>query len=255
MPLVETTRGNMWAAIHRRDRDAASAIFIHGAGGSHLSFPASLRQLQSIQPVLVDLPGHGASPGAGRESITDYALDVGALMDALAIDSAIIIGHSMGGAIAQHLALEHRARVLALALLGTGPHLPVNPALITGIIADAETTINNLIGWMWSRNASVDIVERAAEIMRSTPPSIIQKDLIACDKFDVGSRLQCIATPTLILAAEKDKMTPLALNTELAEGIAGSTLRIIPDAGHMLQLEQPELTADFIDQWLARLPL
>ena len=255
MPLVETTRGNMWAAIHRRKRDAPSTILIHGAGGSHLSFPTTLRQLQSIQPILIDLPGHGASPGAGRESITDYALDVVALMDALAIDSAIIIGHSMGGAIAQHLALEHKARVLALALLGTGPRLPVNPALVTGIIADAESTIDNLTRWMWSRNASADMVERTAEIMRSTPPFVIQKDLIACDKFDISSRLQCITTPTLILAAEKDKMTPLALNTELADGTAGSTLRIIPNAGHMLQLEQPEITADFIDQWLARFPL
>ena len=255
MPFIETKHGKIWAALHRRQRPAPSAILIHGAGGSHLSFPASLRQLNSIQPILIDLPGHGASPGPAREIIADYALDLVALMDALAIKSAIFIGHSMGGAIAQALALEHKTRALALVLLATGARLPVNPALIDSIIADAETTIGKLSSWMWSGGASTEMITRTAEIMRATPPSVIQKDLIACDKFDVSSRLPSIRTPTLLLAAQKDKMTPLALNAKLAAGIPGSTMKIIPNAGHMLQLEQPALTADLIDQWLQGLPL
>ena len=101
MPAVETARGKFYVAIHQRNKSVPSAIFIHGAGGSHLSWPKPLRQLTSIRPILIDLPGHGASAGVGRQSISDYALDIVSLLDALAIDSAIIAGHSMGGAIAQ----------------------------------------------------------------------------------------------------------------------------------------------------------
>ena len=255
MPLIETNRGEMWAAIHSRKQTKPSAVFIHGAGGSHLSFPASLRNLQSIQPVLIDLPGHGASAGAGRKTIGDYALDVVALMDACPIDSAIIIGHSMGAAIAQRLALQHQSRVRAMVLIGSGARLPVNPALVTGIIAEPDRTISNMVRWMWSRNANAIMVEQTAKIMRATPPSVIQSDLIACDSFDVRDRLPSVTVPTLVLAGENDKMTPLSLNEELAGGIVDSELAVIPGAGHMVQLEQPELTAELIDQWLTRLSL
>ena len=252
MPVIETARGKIWAALHSRYDHAPPAIFIHGAGGTHQSFPASLRQLRSIRPILMDLPGHGGSAGAGRQSIADYTLDVVALMDALAIDSAIVLGHSMGGAIAQQLALDHPMRVRALALVATGARLPVNPALISGIVRDTDGAINSLSRWMWTRNAPADVVAETARIMRGTPPDVIQGDLIACAKFDVGNRLRSISSPTLILAADKDKMTPSALSEELKAGITGSELAVVAKAGHMLQLEQPDFTADVIDQWLAR---
>ncbi len=255
MPLIKTKRGQMWVAKHSRKHRTPRAIFIHGAGGSHLSFPASLRNLQSIQPILIDLPGHGASAGAGRKTIGDYALDVLALMDASAIDSAIIVGHSMGAAIAQHLALEHPTRIRALSLIGSGERLPVNPALITGIVAEPEHTISNMVRWMWSNDADIDMVEHTAEIMRATPASVTQGDLMACDSFDVRDRLHSVTAPTLVLAGENDKMTPLSLNMELARRIVNSDLAVIPGAGHMVQLEQPELIAELIDQWLTRLSL
>ena len=251
MPGVDTSRGRLWIADHRQPERPA-ALCIHGAGGSHLSFPAALRQSPSISPILVDLPGHGRSPGAGRASIAEYALDIVALLDALAIESAIMLGHSMGGAIAQWLALEHTARVDALALAGTGARLPVNPALITGIFDDPDATIIGITRWMWARQAPEDLKRQTADIMLATAPSVIQADFLACDSFDVSPRLSEIALPTLILAGESDKMTPLALSRELARGIAGSELAVIPNAGHMMLLEQPEHSAELIAAWVKR---
>ena len=154
MPTIETKRGNFWIADHRREHSPITSILIHGAGGSHLSFPKELRRHKLINAVLVDLNGHGASEGAGHCSIADYALDLVALMDALEIEKAILMGHSMGGAIAQWQALQQPERVLALVLVGTGPRLPVNPALIHGIIAETESTIDNLVRWMWSKETA-----------------------------------------------------------------------------------------------------
>lgn len=250
MPDVTTSRGRLWITDHRRKPERPAAIFIHGAGGSRLNFPAALRKMPSIAPILVDLPGHGHSPGAGRASIAEYALDIVALLEALAIDSAILLGHSMGGAIAQWLALEHAARVDALVLAGTGARLPVNPTLIKGIIDDSDATINNIVRWMWARQAPADLKRQSAEIMLATAPNDIQADFIACDSFDVSMRLGEIARPTLILAGESDKMTPLSLSRELARGVAGSELAVIPKAGHMMLLEQPEKSAELIAAWL-----
>ena len=252
MPAVNTSRGRLWIADHRRQPARPAALFIHGAGGSHLSFPAALRRMPSISPILVDLPGHGSSPGAGRASIAEYALDIVALLDALAIDSAIMLGHSMGGAIAQWLALEHAARVDALMLAGTGARLSVNPALTTGIIDDPDVTINSLVRWMWAKQAPEDLKQQSADIMLATAPSAIQADFMACDSFDASRRLAEIAVPALILAGDSDKMTPLSLSRELARGIAGSELAVIPNAGHMMLMEQPDHSAGIIAAWLER---
>lgn len=252
MPAVNTSRGRIWIADHRRQTQKPAALFIHGAGGSHLSFPAALRQLQSVAPVLVDLPGHGGSAGPGRATIAGYALDIVALLDALVIDRAIVLGHSMGGAIAQWLALEHGERISALILAGTGARLPVNPALITGIVEAPEATISSIVRWMWSKQAPEDLKQQSADILLATDSAVIQADFTACDRFDVSRRLAEIAVPTLILGGEKDKMTPLSLSQALARGIAGSELAAVPKAGHMLLLEQPDRCAALIDAWLKR---
>lgn len=252
MPSVNTSRGEIWIVDHRRSSDKPVAVFIHGAGGSHLSFPAALRQLPSVAPILVDLPGHGASAGPGRGGIADYALDIVALLDALSLDSVIALGHSMGGAIAQCLALEHAARIDAVILAGTGARLPVNPALITGIAEALESTIGSIVRWMWSKQAPEQLKQQTTEILLATDPHVIKDDFLACDRFDVSRCLAEITAPTLVLAGEKDKMTPLSLSQELARGITESELAVIPGAGHMMLLEQPEGSADLIDAWLKR---
>ncbi len=255
MPLVETRRGAIFCAIHGRRADAPKALLIHGAGGSHLSFPAAWRRLTSIGAILPNLPGHGSSPGQGRDSIKEYALDMLAMLDALGIESAVIIGHSMGGAIAQQIAIEDSQRALALVLVCTGGRLPVNPALIAGIASDTESTLENLSRWMWPRDAPAAAIAATKAIMRETPPTVFQRDLSACSRFDLVSQLPDIIAPALVLAGEKDKMTPVALSREVHAGIAGSHLRILPGSGHMLQLEQPAETARIIDAWLANLNL
>ena len=252
MSGVNTSRGRLWIARHRRASEGPPAVFIHGAGGSHLSFPAALRQMQSISPILVDLPGHGGSAGPGRRSIADYALDIVALLDALAIDAAIVLGHSMGGAIAQWLALEHASRISALVLAGTGARLPVNPTLIAGIVDDPHATVSKIARWMWSEDAPPELKRQTADIMLATDSTVVQGDFVACDGFDVSRRLTEIGVPALILAGEKDKMTPLPLSQELAGGITNAELAILPNTGHMMLLEQPKESASLVAAFLKR---
>ncbi len=253
MPLIKTGRVDLWITDHRRHKDAIPTILIHGAGGSHLSFPAESRRQGPLETVLVDLSGHGKSGGAGRNSIEEYALDIVALLDALEIDRTIVLGHSMGGAIAQQLALVHAERVEAIVLLGTGARLPVNPALITGMENDPMSTIDKLVRWMWSNDAAAELRQQSEETMRATAARVLRDDFIACDKFDLARRLAEITVPTLIIAGELDRMTPLALSQELANGITDSRLVVIPAAGHMMLLEHPAQTWMAIVDWQGQL--
>ena len=252
MPIVETPNARLWIADHRRDKSATPSIVIHGAGGSRLSFSKRLRQSIVLNSICVDLCGHGKSPGKGHLSIAAYASDVVALLNALAIDSAWIIGHSMGGAIAQRLAMEHGERARGLVLIATGARLRVNPQLITGVLDDRDATIESLTRWMWSRKAVAEMREQSANIMRQTPAFVIAGDFLACDRFDVRARLDEITCPPLIVAGENDKMTPVALSQELAAQIAGSELFVVPGGSHMAMLEESDMVVAAIEDWIER---
>ncbi|MCY4464500.1 MAG: alpha/beta fold hydrolase [Chloroflexi bacterium] len=251
MPKIKTARGEIWFADQRSRRSAPAAILIHGAGGSHLSFPDELRRHTSWNAIVPDLPGHGKSAGTGRSQITDYALDVLALMDALEIKSALLAGHSMGGAIAQWLALEHRNRTQGLVLICTGARLPVNPALIDAIVAQPAETTKRLLRWMWSPDAPTEMVAASAAILQATAPSVIQRDFTACAQFDIRARLRDIHAPTLVIAGEADKMTPPALSEEIVAKIANAKLVRLARGSHMAHLEEPSATATAIRDWLA----
>lgn len=253
MPTIETKRGRFWIANHRHDKSQLTSIVIHGAGGSHLSFPKELRHLKSANAIFPDLSGHGRSSGDGHQTIADYADDMLALLDILSIPEAVLMGHSMGGAIAQWLALEYPDRIHALVLMGSGAKLRVNPSLIEGIINDTETTIEQVNRWMWSKNVPDNFREKSIEMMKQLDPKTIQGDYIACDTFDVTHRLSQITMPTLIIAGEHDKMTPPQLSMDITDRIPNSELVIIPDGSHMMMLEKPNETTQTIDNWLNRL--
>src|SRR2546430_629337 len=92
----------------------APPLLVPCSGGSHLDWPGSLRRIAGRRVLTIDLPGHGRSPLPGRQSVTAYAFDVIGLFDTLAIPAAVIVGHSLGGAIAQQLALFQPDRVAGL---------------------------------------------------------------------------------------------------------------------------------------------
>lgn len=251
MPKIKTARGEIWFADHRSRRAAPAALLIHGAGGSHLSFPDELRRHAAWNAIVPDLPGHGKSAGAGRGQIADYALDMLALMDALEIECALLTGHSMGGAIAQWLALEQGNRTQGLALICAGARLPVNPALIDAIVAQPVETTERLLRWMWSPDAPTEMVAASAAILQETTPSVIQRDFLACARFDIRARLDDIHAPTLVIAGESDKMTAPALSEELVAKLANAKLVRLAGGSHMAHLEAPSATAAAITDWLA----
>src|SRR5574340_345942 len=185
-------------------------LLIHGAGGTHLNWPPQVRRLVEQRILAIDLTGHGKSGGVGRQLIADYAADVVALMDELKMTSAVAVGHSLGSGICLELALEHRTRILGLALLGPSPQLHVSPDLLRSASKPESfhSAVRMVTNYSYSPQADARVKELGRQRMAETRPSVFYGDLIACDSFDVSDRLGEISVPVLIIAGEQDKMTP-----------------------------------------------
>lgn len=235
-------------------RKSPPLVLLHGSGGTHLHWPPQLRHLKGAQVYAVDLPGHGHSEGVGRQSIPAYAEAVVEWMQECALQRAVLVGSSMGGAIAQWVALTRPERVAGLVLVGTGARLRVAAEILEGAGQESTfpQTVDRVIDWSFSRQTPKRLKELAARRMKETRFTVLHGDFLACDGFDVMSELGKIEAPALVLCGAEDRMTPLKYSQFLAEKLPHAELVEVPAAGHMVMLEQPlrvtELIATFLDK-------
>jgi pimeloyl-ACP methyl ester carboxylesterase len=244
-------------SLHRSDRkDRPPLVYLHGAGGNLLTWHPYLRRLEGETAYALDLPGHGASSGEGRNSIEEYAADVLRFLDALEIPQMIPIGISMGGAIALTLALNEPARIAAFVLLGSGAKMRVAHSILesAGNPATFESAVETINSNCFSRHAPRDLLRLSKRQMLKLKPSVLLGDFTACDQFDVSSRLAEIEAPALILCGALDAMMPPKFSESLHAGMPHSQLHIVEQAGHMLQLEQPGAVASLLKGFLDNLP-
>jgi pimeloyl-ACP methyl ester carboxylesterase len=228
--------------------------FVHGTGGSSQVWAGQLEGLADCGDIVaVDLPGHGRSGGSIPKRIEDAAAFVVRFLDALGIARVVIGGHSMGGAIAQQFALSYPERVDGLILVGTGARLRVLPRLLDSLANDHRAGVDLL---MSLATAAAAPAELKAALHRSTaenPPGVVLGDLLACDGFDVMSRISTIDRPALVICGEEDQLTPPKYSRFLGQRIAGAGVVVVAGAGHYVQVEKPRETTAAIREFLARL--
>jgi pimeloyl-ACP methyl ester carboxylesterase len=253
---MPTTANLHYFASGSQDYDRAPVLLIHGAGGHHLYWPPQVRRISRHRIFAMDLPGHGQSGGIGRDRIEDYVDDVVAFMGGVGLNSAVWIGHSMGGAIALHAALSHPRRVLGLGIVGCGARLRVDPVILGYASRDATfPTALKLIGERsFSERSDGRLTQLAGQRMREMRSTVLHGDLVACDSFDVNARLGELHIPTLIVCGSDDRMVPPRNSEWLHSRIPGSELLVIRDAGHMAMLEEPEQTASALGRFIDAIP-
>jgi pimeloyl-ACP methyl ester carboxylesterase len=216
-------------------------VLIHGSGGDHTTWGRQLEGLASLATVLaLDLPGHGTSSGDGCGTIADYASGVRRFLSALGRGRVVLGGHSLGGAIAQALALDAPDLLRGLVLVGTGARLRVLPELFEILERDYAEAVTFLTEHAWSPASPAELKELGRKTMATTRAVVTRGDLTACDRFDVTDRLGEIRLPTLAVVGEEDRLTPPKYAEFLARNIAGARLVRIPHAGHFVSLEQPD---------------
>ena len=210
--------------------------------------------------------------GAGRSSAPvgpyttgQMADDAAALLEHLGIERAHVVGLSMGGMIAQELALAHPERIDRLILYATvarvrlalhGPWLS-NWARAAERGVEANELVLSLMPWVFTAAfmTQQEQVEEALAMWISAPfqapPQGIAAQAAACRTHDALERLPLITAPTLVLVGAEDILFPVSCAEELAEGIPGARLHVLERGGHIPHLEYPEAVEAALLKFLA----
>jgi pimeloyl-ACP methyl ester carboxylesterase len=246
--------GNLYYSLHGENgTENPPLVLIHGAGGMHLDWPPEIRRLAGYCVYAIDMPGHGKSEICdGQQTIEEYARLLVQWLESIQLRRAVLVGHSMGSAIAITLAIHHPDYVVGLGLISGGARLRVHPDLLN-YAADLTTfykATDLLVSSSFSSSTPHRLVELASRRMVETRQSVLYGDLLACNRFDVMDRLGSIQQPTLVVCGVDDQMTPLRYAQYLSSAIPNARLCAVPHAGHMVMLEQPRLVADNLQSFL-----
>jgi pimeloyl-ACP methyl ester carboxylesterase len=202
--------------------------------------------------IATDLRGLGrSSPGSGATSVDEHAADLVAVLDALGIERAVVVGLSMGGYVALALMRAAPDRVRALVLCDTRADADTDEARANrqrlreqlqqgGPPAIADAMMPRLLGPTTMRERP-DVVARVRGLIEMNGPRGIDDAIVAlmC-RPDSTPGLAQVGVPTLLVVGEEDALTPAALHEQMRAQIRGARLVVIPRAGHLSNLEAPE---------------
>lgn len=228
---------------------APRPIFIHGSGGGIESW--ELQEPRFDGAMVIGLPGHPA--GRPLRSVGGYAEWVGAAI-ADVPGPKVLVGHSLGGAIALQVVLNEPELVAGLVIVSSGARIPVPASLVEAARADVDAEARRLLrkGWFEIDDDTLDLeAGRIAQVGGET----LAMDYEACDSWDVSDRLHEVRHPTMVLVGDEDVITPPSRSEELVTGIDGAILARIPRAAHWLMKEQPHTVDRLIAGFLARVEL
>lgn len=250
-------------------------MLVHGLTGGRIDFAAWVEPLAALgwHVVAPDVRGHGDTGGprdVDAYTLEHIAVDIDMLADELAWDRFVLLGHSMGGVFAQQYAIEHTDRVAGLILMDTA-HGPV--AWLTGELVEAAATIamndgmaalSDLLTAQGPPPAESDAspappesrpdlaAEDRAKFIATIPEAYVASTRLLLRSPDRLAQLGSLGLPTLVVIGELD--APFYDDCiRLAAEIPGSTLAVIPGAGHSPQRETPSAWWEAVSGFLVEL--
>lgn len=228
---------------HDRGGEGAPILCVHGSGGSRAVWKSQARLADERPVVAVDLSGHGESDDvdadAGFGALSAYADDVIAVVEET--DARVLVGNSLGGAVALHVALYREFSPDALVLVGTGAKLAVLDDLLAWLESDFDRAVEFLHKpGRFFYDADERLVEHSREAMDGCGRRVVERDFRTCHSFDVRDELAEVDVPSLAVVGEHDRLTPVHYHEHLASEIPDCELTVIDDAAHLAMLEQPE---------------
>ena len=241
-------------------------VFLHGVGGGAESFDAQLSHFggRGYRALAWDMPGYGASPQLDAPGFNGWAEALRAGLDSEGIGSCILVGHSIGGMIAQTLVARHPERVRALVLSATSPAFG-NPdgdfqrAFIAerlGPLEQGETMealATTFVPGLVGRAASPDIIASARASMARVRPETYRAAMEALVRFDARATLGEIACPALLIAGAEDTSAPPRVMERMAARMRSAQLVCLAGAGHLGNMEQPAAFNSAIELFLGSL--
>jgi pimeloyl-ACP methyl ester carboxylesterase len=233
------------------DKSLPAAVFLHGAGFDHSTWALHSRWFahHGFAVLAPDLPGHGRSRGKPLPTIAEMADWTAGLLDAAGARHAKLIGHSMGSLIALETAARHPDKVSALSLIGTAATMTVGPDLLKAAEANDHAAIDMVSIWGLGFAAELGgslapgfwMHQGAQRVLQRCAPGVLYNDLHACNAYqDALAAAAEIKAATTVILGERDMMTPAKAGKALAAAIPNARTIVLPGAGHMMMVEQPD---------------
>ena len=249
MPKLSIGDAELYYEIHG---DGPPLLLVPGLGGVGAFWTPQVRELsRDFRVIIHDHRGAGQSTHSLIEySVDQMAADTLRLMDGLGIESAHYVGHSTGGAMGQTIAQDHPGRLQSLVLSATWPG---QDAYFRRCFESRKEALLRL-GWesywhasllmlypaQWISANDKALQEEERRMRAGTPPTAVLASRIdAIMRFDRRARLGEIRTPTLVIVAEDDAITPRFYSEELARRIPGAELRVLATGGHFVPIVAP----------------
>ena len=232
-----------------------SVVFIHGAGMDHTVWTMFCRHFarQGRNVIAVDLPGHGRSLGAALESIEAMSDWIVAVLDALGLQQAALVGHSLGSLVALDCAARHPQRTRALALVGSTAPMPVSDAILDASAQNSHSAFDMLTQFGYSKrhlyggnsNPGMWMVGSTLRLFERSRPGVLHTDMRACNNYQAGlERAARVSCPVLAVLGNEDRLTPLRSCQPLLNALPAPGIKILEASGHTVMVEAPNALLD-----------
>jgi pimeloyl-ACP methyl ester carboxylesterase len=238
-------------------------VLVHGYLGGSAQWAAQIDQLQDAFDVIaVDLAGYGqACDRVAPGTMAEHARAVLTTLDHLGVDGFHLLGHSMGGMVAQEVVHQAPGRIGRLVLYGTGP-LGSIPGRFETMARSRERLAEDGVQATARRICATWLLQREqspaypalADLATQASAQAAEAGLWAMERWDGRSRLAAIVAPTLVLWGEHDRSYGWAQVEQLWRGIPGASLAVLPACAHALHLERPALFHTLVREFLQATP-
>jgi pimeloyl-ACP methyl ester carboxylesterase len=243
------------------DPSLPAVVLLHGAAFDHSVWQWQSRALahHGFAVLAPGLRPWAGKSGALRTTIGALADWVAALIESAALERAALVGHSMGSLVALETALRYPQRVARLALVGIAAPMPASEPFLAAACDDSPAALDMQVVWGHARSAALaqspvpgaSLLGASRQLNARAAPGVLHGDLAACHAYQPSMEaIRGLPVPTLVLAGQRDAMTPPKAGVALAREIPGAELAML-DAGHSMMTEAPRETLAALRRFLA----
>ena len=252
---------NIWQS--GADMVGPPVLCLHGIGGDRTSFADQLGQLGGRRVIAWDMPGYGGSDPLMQMDFAALSRAVVALLDALGIATVHLVGQSIGGMIAQEVAIRSSDRVASLGLIATTPAFggrddSFRQAFVAARLgpldagADMATLAQQAIPAIIGPAASAEMRQLAIAAMGRIDETAFRQVVSCLVTFNRRADQHRISQPCCLIAGSHDTNSPARVMAKMADGLANATFHIVDQAGHLVNSESPAMVNEILTAFFNR---